>query len=815
MTMKKNTLFFLLFGLTLTGCHIDVEPPVVTGTLTIDSDGSFKRAAIGDDIQLVAKLNNKVTTTVNWSVENDEGSGTITSNGLFIGTSAGNVKVIATHKNNVEIVTFTQITVVTEIIVPTALSLSFPQLDYLYLNVSESTTVLATFAPANAYSDILWSTSDNRIATISNEGVIHAVAAGKVNIVAYPKSDPSLLKNVILSIVEVESGLFVSLNENPLELAKGADDILEVTMSKGITMSDLSFSSSNPFRAPITSAGVYSPLHNGEVTFTVYYKLNPNISSSRTFLIRDAIVNPTSFSLFTDYSSEIIINDTLQLSTSGLPQNATFTASFSSSNDLVATVSEFGKVSAIAEGIVTITATSTLVSSLSSSLEITVTNPSGIEKTPSSPYNMETIDSPNYAVLPSSGKPRIAVVPVQLVDGPVWSETMLDVLYRGFFGETYETGFESVYSYYYKSSYGKLEICGDVLPIYYADYTINEGQAMSDFSNLSQVTSVSDGFYYSTDSEILRKYDMRGDGFMDAVYFVYSNKTNPSNRNPAYWGWKYWANIHSSIKGANVQKPIVSNYMWASYDFFEEQYPSNLPDSHTLIHESGHILGLDDYYDYDYTTSPLGGIDMMDHNLGDQNPYSKYLLGWVEPYYVSGSNSSVTVNLNSFTETGSFVLINNQWNQHQFDEYLIVDFYTPTGLNYADSIKKLADSVGGRPSTLGFTNSGIRIHHVDSRLWGNPIVPGAGNDVSLSNTTSRNGNSNKLIRFIQSSGVPTFLYNTTTAKNADLFGVGSTFDSSNSAYFPTGKFNKGVEIGCSIYVSAINGSTATLVITFQ
>ena len=40
-----------------------------------------------------------------------------------------------------------------------------------------------------------------------------------------------------------------------------------------------------------------------------------------------------------------------------------------------------------------------------------------------------------------------------------------------------------------------------------------------------------------------------------------------------------------------------------------------------LIHETGHALGLDDYYDTVGSTGGFGGGTMMDSNVGDQDPY--------------------------------------------------------------------------------------------------------------------------------------------------------------------------------------------------
>ena len=51
-------------------------------------------------------------------------------------------------------------------------------------------------------------------------------------------------------------------------------------------------------------------------------------------------------------------------------------------------------------------------------------------------------------------------------------------------------------------------------------------------------------------------------------------------------------------------------------------------DSHTFRHESGHIFGLEDLYDYSGNYLPMGGFTLQVNNLGDHDPYSRLALGW-------------------------------------------------------------------------------------------------------------------------------------------------------------------------------------------
>jgi len=102
----------------------------------------------------------------------------------------------------------------------------------------------------------------------------------------------------------------------------------------------------------------------------------------------------------------------------------------------------------------------------------------------------------------------------------------------------------------------------------------------------------------------------------------------------------------------------------------------------TFIHETGHMLGLEDFYDTKGQTGGYGGADMQDNNFGDQCAFSKMSLGWIDPIVVT---EELTVDLTSFTETGMFLLVKASKTQSNsmWAEYFLIEFVTATGLNKA------------------------------------------------------------------------------------------------------------------------------------
>ena len=118
---------------------------------------------------------------------------------------------------------------------------------------------------------------------------------------------------------------------------------------------------------------------------------------------------------------------------------------------------------------------------------------------------------------------------------------------------------------------------------------------------------------------------------------------------------------------------------------------------------------------------------MMDCNVGDHNAYTKMQYGWVAPKVIDGSSKNFTVELESFTETGDFLLLRNTttdpWNGTPFDEYLVLQYYTPTNLNemdhegygeWLDAVSSSGDSAYGHAGTYG--HPGLQVFHADGRV---------------------------------------------------------------------------------------------------
>jgi M6 family metalloprotease-like protein len=468
--------------------------------------------------------------------------------------------------------------------------------------------------------------------------------------------------------------------------------------------------------------------------------------------------------------------------------------------------------------------------------------------------------------MPHVGTTNLLVVPINFVDYNCGAADQCEVrekqIYDAFFGEPEDVGYESVQSYYLKSSYGRLNLSGVVTP------TFEVGQTAANWARESRPTIDPDiQSYYDptwgltedivewykeqrlTNQEDfplpIEEFDQNDDGWIDAVIMIYNapaypRASYPSDIEETFWAYCYWNYNMLDFESENEEDyPIPFTFFFASYDFMFEGYGPATIDAHTFIHEMGHLLGLQDYYTYDALDGDwgaAGALDMMDNNILDHNAYSKFLLEWIEPTVIDNTKQDTTLTIRPFESTGDAIIIQNDFNDSPYDEYLIVEFYTPTGLNEKHS---LTPYEGNRLN--GFTVPGIKIYHVDSRIGGysstsnqfvdfrDEVVRISDEDfeaglpyeyylIMNSNSVSRHRNQGqeymKLLHLLEADGVNTFREGY-RATNDTLFVEGDSFDPlKHFASFPIfGQFNDGSEINYRIVIDSITNEGATITIS--
>ncbi len=440
-------------------------------------------------------------------------------------------------------------------------------------------------------------------------------------------------------------------------------------------------------------------------------------------------------------------------------------------------------------------------------------------------FEKERIGNP--LPIPSTGAYNLLVIPVQFSDKPI-SDEQMDRLGKAFNGTSADTGWESVNSYYKKSSYGKLDMTFDVQkPFvtdknykYYEDYSGKITVDGETITKTGDILLLELALAYYAQSLDLTKYDTDNDGIIDAVYLIYSAPvTYDSEANADSIYWAYVTTYPTETQKYDGLE--VGYYLFAGFDFMDE-HTGNSNDTYlgqdgytpykglkimaeTYIHETGHLLGLDDYYDYEDAKGSgegLGGADMMDYNVGDHNAYSKLILGWVDPTVIT---TTQTVTINAFESSGQFLMVLLDYDGTYFSEYLLIDLYANTGLNFLGASQQNSLLYYDLTTKVG-AEYGVRIYHVSSSIK-TPYNDDYGSFTDNNNSVSDTA----LIKLVEADGEKKFASTEGYAESTDLWMAG---DSLLSA-FPNYARNDNKKVNFDIRIDSVSKTSATITITFE
>ena len=333
-------------------------------------------------------------------------------------------------------------------------------------------------------------------------------------------------------------------------------------------------------------------------------------------------------------------------------------------------------------------------------------------------------------VCPSVGSVNLLIIPVWFTDSSTYVTTakaknqLIQDIEIAYLGTNEENGWRSVKTYYEELSNNKLTVNGKVSDWYNCGFSIRDAGTHDVVTNSIVVDSV-DWYFANNPTENRKLYDSDNNGYLDGVVLIYAAPNYISLGNDNYsnlWAYCYWVGEEN-----HTSNPIPNTYFWASYDFMYNKDKARnavgtsygygdtrycAVDSHTYIHETGHMFGLNDYYDYSSNYAPAGNLTMQDCNVFSHDPFSTMALGWADPYVINDEDAEVTIG--TFQKTKDLVLLTSSWNDigSPFDEYLLFELYSPTGLNEFDCKHTYMNSSVYK----GVNEVGIRIWHVDARL---------------------------------------------------------------------------------------------------
>lgn len=161
--------------------------------VTPDTYDADKGVEIGKTVQLTAKVTpDRADQTVTWK-SSDEKVATVDANGLVTATGEGTATIQAVSKTEGVI---SQVSIKAVAPAPTEVNVTAPEgTDLNAVKAGETIQLTAKVGPEGAHQDVVWRSSDEKVATVDANGLVTAVADGKVTITAVAKDTVKTANN--------------------------------------------------------------------------------------------------------------------------------------------------------------------------------------------------------------------------------------------------------------------------------------------------------------------------------------------------------------------------------------------------------------------------------------------------------------------------------------------------------------------------------------------------------------------------------------------------------------------------------------------
>ncbi len=315
--------------------------------------------------------------------------------------------------------------------------------------------------------------------------------------------------------------------------------------------------------------------------------------------------------------------------------------------------------------------------------------------------------------LPTTGQSRVFALLIDFRDHE--GQNARSAFQSRLFGSGLASAFpyESLRSYYQRSSYGQLDIQGSTLGWYRVPHD-RQHVSETDGGRESLIRDAIE--HFDEEGHDFSQYDNDGNGEID--YFLVFWAGPHGEWNEFWWGYQVFYQDSSFV--VDGKRLGAYSWQWEAWEVGDPFTPR------VAIHETGHALGLPDYYDYDDSVGPdggLGDLDMMDGSTGDHNCFSKYVLGWINPEVMNEGAQDFAL-MPSDEEPDAAIFMHGNPQTDPFGEYFMVQHRRREG-NDED-----------------LPNQGLLIWHVDARL-----------DIYGSFRYDNSYTDHKLIRLMESDGL--------------------------------------------------------------
>ncbi|MCK5004094.1 MAG: M6 family metalloprotease domain-containing protein [Candidatus Aminicenantes bacterium] len=295
---------------------------------------------------------------------------------------------------------------------------------------------------------------------------------------------------------------------------------------------------------------------------------------------------------------------------------------------------------------------------------------------------------PGRKGMPTTGNVKIPVLLLSFADVDNTNPTALmrDKIFGK--GHSEEYPLESLKEFYLRSSFGKLNISGNILGWYKYPGSRSEIPETS----TGQEDLIKEALlFYDKKGHDFSQYDNDNDGDIDYLVVIWSGEHGEWS---SFW-WAYQTSFYNSSFKIDGKSLSLYSWQWESYNYPNDEFSVS-----TLIHETGHALGLPDLYDYQEGIGPeggVGGMDIMDAIWGDHNCFHKFMLDWTIP--VIQSSGSAEYSFSPAVKDGESLLIMPAISEGSlFSEFFMIENRTRIG------------------NDVDIPSDGLIIWHIDSTL---------------------------------------------------------------------------------------------------
>ena len=313
--------------------HVLVTQPVTKISVSAPEG---KTVAVGGTLQLEPAIEPSTASIqlVEWSSKNEK-IATVDENGVVTGRKRGNTSIqvkAADGSGKSASISVTVAQLVTGIsIQETEVNLANGQQSYVH----------ATVYPSDANEKgVVWSSSDQTVATVTQSGQVKGIGRGECVIIATSKSNPDVTAEVNVNVVQRVTA--ITFPEGPVSLpVRTTAQLTWQVAPADATIQDVVFTSSNKNIATVDENGLVTGLSRGSATITA----TATDGSRKKGQVRVTVIQPVEAVSIQYQVYHVQLEGSLNIKAIVSPSNANNkNVHFTMGDEYIATVSDSGSI---------------------------------------------------------------------------------------------------------------------------------------------------------------------------------------------------------------------------------------------------------------------------------------------------------------------------------------------------------------------------------------------------------------------------------------------------------------------------------------